>query len=577
MNDVLVEILEQVKLGKISEVDAEVQYLEVIKAQSNESSDVNDHAYRSIEMIKAGTDVEFRMFLFLPFGFGNETVSWSWSNAFKQMHNVEVWIISASDILDWQQLVSYFTESMASLCDLPFVVYGHSMGGIIAYEVLVELQKIYGLSPILFIPSSVAPPSVFEKLKLLSPFYNITQKMAMSDCRELLQYSQIILPLRSGVTPMSDEGLNCDINLIKTYEHKHSEKTLSCPITALQANNDILLQEGVTLSLWQKFTNGHFFYREVEGTHLYFMNPPQSFFVMIKEVLANYNSVADQHFEAKVYQLLSYKIGTQDVHVYPYGMQPKGYLIYMPDGNMAAHIWNISRSETESNDKLKISNSNAELLLSYLAYSGNYEHHNGVIEHSVEVSINPNFVNDTLTRYYDLSDEKMILTTAPLTKKKSRQSKSDEYSELVWIDAKLKEKYSQHPLIGSWELVSYQTEEKEVDNVVLKGQPNGVLLLTKEGFFSMILTSIEQTLPCYDNIILASADEIASAVMSSHSICGHFDIIDSQYIRCFLDVDLHTKSPALLDIRFLLSGQELELLLLSKQGSVQQRQVWRKK
>jgi len=500
MNAQIKKLLEQVQLGELSESEAENQYLRMMKDQTSTAySNIIDNStmdtdrvslqsqfvydYRAIECINKFENPQYRLFIFLPFGFGNGTLSWSWKNAFDNQSNVEVWLMGVSDIPDWQQLVNNLVTNMEPLCHIPFLVYGHSMGGIIAYESLVELERRHGLSPIVFIPSSVSPPDIFERFKVLPPVYEIGKEMAMSDCRNILEKSQIILPLKSGVKPLPDGAIRCDLDLVKTYSHKHGKSALCCPILAIQANNDVLVKDPVSISLWKNHTKSCFRFEEVEGTHLFFMNPPQSFFRTIKSLLNKTGIVKSLPFQAKTYRLITFETGTEEVHVYPFGINPKGYLIYQKDGRMAAHLWSSLRC-SNSSQALGLEtekDQTAEKMLTYLSYTGDYREHQGIIEHTVLASTDPNFDRDNLIRYYHGHGKNIILMTAPLTTKGFRQSKSSAYSKLIWEEVLDETKYAGLWLTGSWLLSAYE----EDGNSVLGDYPAGQLILTEEGYFSM--------------------------------------------------------------------------------------------
>lgn len=565
MNDQIKSLLEKVRIGKLSEVEAEQQYLHLVNTEAKKKNEivvlptdgikeyvsfqdqfVYDH--RKIECINKIENPECRLFIFLPFGFGNETLSWSWKNSLEKEGNLEIWIMGASEISDWRQLVDYLLEHIEPLCHVPFVVYGHSMGGIIAYETLVELERRYQLSPIIFMPSSVFPPEIFERLKVLPPVYEIDNKMDMRTCRDILEKSQIILPLKSGVKPMSDEAIKCDLDLIKTYSHQHDKPALSCPLLALQANNDVLVKDPVSISLWKNYTKGYFSFQEVEGTHLYFMNPPQSFFRAIKYFLKKEEKMIRVPFQPKTYRLISFETGTEEVHVYPYGINPKGYLIYLQDGKMAAHLWSPLRHSNANQTTPDSSGKDlaAEKMLTYLSYTGDYRENQGVIEHSVHASTDPNFDKDYLFRYYHVDEKKITLTTAPLTMKNFRQSKSSVYSKLVWEEVRDEEKYAGHWIIGSWQLSHYE----EDDNHVLGEYPAGQLILTKTGYFSIVGSRQNRNRPRYDNLILASNEELYDAIHTCRSYCGRFELIDENNIFFYIDEGLFPQEAKNVKIKF---------------------------
>lgn len=578
------KILEKVRTGELTDAEARAQYAELLVSITPEKRDAvstnscmddsrcKDDAHltsyedrmtydrRTIEVIKTVKNPTFRLFVFLPFGFGNEAVSWTWKDAFAD--NTEVWLIGACDISDWRQLVSYYVEKMVPLCDVSFAVFGHSSGGIIAYEVLVELEQKHELSPDCFIPSSVSPPRIFKRMKILSPFNEITDEMDMVECRTLLENNHIILPLNSGVKTLSDDAIRCDIELIKTYSDRCSEISLSCPILALQANNDILVKDSVTLSLWKDYTNDYFLFQEIEGTHLYFMNPPESFFQLITSASQNREWPTKDLFEDKIYRLTSFHTGTEDVYIFPYGTQPKGYLIYQADGKMATHLWDSSRNIAESNAEPDYfeKDSAAKMMLTYLSYSGDYKADQGAIDHSVCVSTNPNFINEDLIRYYRFSKQNLTLVTAPLTLKNNKQSQTNTFSKLVWEEIEEESKYAGHPLIGSWSLYTYKDNKEHV----FGRHPKGVLLLTKGGYFSVNIVGENivggnSNLLQYDNLILASDDEINNIIRHSRSYCGRFEITDNKHIVYIIEENILGARQKNIRLRFELSEQQLEL------------------
>lgn len=541
MNDQIKKLLELVQLGELSESEAEYQYLRMMKAETglfeskiNEKPKINpdrvslqgelSYDYRAIECINKLENPQCRLFIFLPFGFGNGTLSWSWKNAFANQGNIEVWLMGVSDIPDWRQLVDHLVANMEPLCQLPFLVYGHSMGGIIAYECLVELEQRYRLSPVVFMPSSVSPPDIFERYKVLPPVCEIGKDMTMPDCRNILEKSQIILPLKSGIKSLPDVAIRCDLDLVKTYNHKHGKSALSCPILAIQANNDVLTKDPVSISLWKNYTKICFRYEEVEGTHLFFMNPPQSFFRTIKSFLNKGLIDGFLPFQPKTYRLISFETGSEEVHVYPFGINPKGYLIYQKDGKMAAHIWSSSRCFNPNHDVVLETGHDrvSEKLLTYLSYTGEYREHQGIIEHNVLASTDPNFDRDTLYRYYTRHGKNITLTTAPLTTKSFRQSKSSAYSKLTWEEVPDIVNYAGHWLIGSW-LLTYYNEDGDSG---LGECPAGQLILTQEGYFSLVIVKQNRNRPRYDNLTLASNEELADAILSCFSYCGRFEVLD---------------------------------------------------
>ncbi|MCP5245665.1 MAG: lipocalin-like domain-containing protein [Burkholderiales bacterium] len=576
MYEQIQNLLEKVHFGELSEAEARAQYLNLIETVVNGEKQDNQvlasniirpvfpaenhansaYATRKIECINHIENPELRLFIFLPFGFGNEALTWSWKNAFSDQNNIEIWLMGASDFSDWQELTDYMVENIKLHCDKPFIVYGHSMGSIVAYETVVKLEQSCQLSPIVFIPSSVSPPEIFERYKILPPVYEIDRSMEMRECREILEKSQIILPLKSGIKPLPDEAIWCDLELIKSYNFQHDQFQLSCPILAIQANNDILIKDAVSLSLWKKYTKESFSLVEIEGSHLYFMNPPQSFFKTVKSFCKKENDKKNNLFTAATYQLVSFEAGTEEVHIYPFGTNPKGYLIYQHDGKMAAHLWQGSRNNLAINvlneGTKKITP--AEKILTYLSYTGAYQEDIGVIEHAVSASTDPNFDNDSLTRYFQIEDNTITLTTAPLTTQNARQSKSNGYSKLIWKQVNNQAKYADHWCVGSWPITVFE----EDGNRILGDHPDGLLILTAEGIFSLVAVLRDRNRPYYDNLVLATNEELNDAIHTTRSCCGHFEVIDHNHFVFYIEQGMLETNIKKINIQLVFSQRQLK-------------------
>lgn len=530
MENALVELLEKVQLGLISEDDAEKQYQTIYAKKHADETDLYD--IRFIEKIKSSTCISSRLFVFLPFGFGNQSASFSWRHAFEHEKELEVWLIGASNISAWPALIDLLVEKIAPMCDEPFAVYGHSMGGIVAYEVLIELQKRYELSPTLFLPSSVVAPFIFERLKYTSPIYELNDRMEDSEIRQILQASQVILPKSSGIKPLSDKELRNDIKLVKQYTFQHQQQKLRCPVYALQANNDILVKDPIGVSLWEQCTSEDFNFKEIEGSHLYFMNPPICVFTLIRNSLnigldsPTSHSNEKSQLSTKVYRLDSFSTGTEDVAVYPYGIKPKGYLVYQAEGTMAAHIWNPAREERVTTKDKATESHLIESCISYLAYSGKFQIDDGIVAHDVLSSTDPNFEGDTLLRYLNVNrkTKKIILNTAPLTFLERHQNKASGFSRLVWNECLPSTAPShisqQHALSGTWRLKNYRNKQ----GYALGDSPKGTLIFTECGFFSIVISAKNRNRPKFDNLNYASNNELRSVADSVISYCGQYQV-----------------------------------------------------
>jgi len=210
-----------------------------------------------------------RLFCF-PYAGGSSMIFRTWCNSLP--HNVEVCAVEypgrgrqmqSPPIAQLEPLVKAIASSVLPYLDKPFAFFGHSMGGLVSFELTRLLRLDYNLKPFrLFICGRRAPqipptkppihvlpdPELLEELRTL----NGTPKAVLEN-PELMQ---IFLPI-----------LRADFAVLETYTYT-PQQPLDCPISifggwqdkevsheALQAWRE---QTIATFSL-QMFDDDHFF------------------------------------------------------------------------------------------------------------------------------------------------------------------------------------------------------------------------------------------------------------------------------------------------------------------------------
>lgn len=98
---------------------------------------------------------------------------------------------------------------------------------------------------------------------------------------------------------------------------------------------------------------------------------------------------------------------------YPMGEKPIGYILYTPDGYMAAEVMMGEPEKFAEDDRTGASESEkAKAFDNFLAYGGPYEYKGDHLLHHVEVSSFPNYVGTTQKRNITWTGEDtMILST----------------------------------------------------------------------------------------------------------------------------------------------------------------------
>lgn len=142
-----------------------------------------------------------------------------------------------------------------------FVIYGHSYGGIIAFELCRLLRRKYGITPIHFFASATMPPQLTGKwknqdsMRESSITSNSVQKiLGLLSYIDDAEFVNKILP-----------GMRRDMPLLMSYEYQE-EETLSCPITVFSAIEDEVTQVD-EMTRWEELTTSRFQQFLVHGDH----------------------------------------------------------------------------------------------------------------------------------------------------------------------------------------------------------------------------------------------------------------------------------------------------------------------
>ncbi len=158
-----------------------------------------------------------------------------------------------------QPLVADLSDAILPLLDRPFALFGHSMGGLIAFELARRLIHSDQVPAKLFVSGCVAPhlqfPRAFSQLRGDSFFQAVAELNGMPDA--LLADAE----LRRLILP----ALRADFVLTESYVLE-SSLPLSCSIVAYGGSEDPLLTPEA-LEAWNRYTSSKFRLRMVPGDH----------------------------------------------------------------------------------------------------------------------------------------------------------------------------------------------------------------------------------------------------------------------------------------------------------------------
>jgi medium-chain acyl-[acyl-carrier-protein] hydrolase len=187
---------------------------------------------------------------------------------------------------DLRALARACAIALRPYCTMPFSVYGHCAGALLAYEVAHEMGGRFGLWPDRFIAAAQRAPGAPADERRLDelPDEAFLEEMrrrggipeAVLGNRELLRF---LLPL-----------VRADVALWERYEHR-TLRPLRCPVVALYGKSDDLVGRDLARA-WAAHTEAGCLVRDIEGDH-YFVHREDTARVLADMLAAGGKGEAD--------------------------------------------------------------------------------------------------------------------------------------------------------------------------------------------------------------------------------------------------------------------------------------------
>ena len=183
-------------------------------------------------------------------------------------------------------LVRSIRQALAPYMDKPFVFYGHSMGGLIGFELIRLLRKEGGPQPLHFFVSGCRGPHVIDRERIT---YNLPEPELLEELRTLNgtpeevlenpELIQVLLPI-----------LRADFEVVETYDYS-VERPLSVPISVFGGLQDKKI-ELHHLEAWSEHTTASCSVRMLLGDHFFLRTAQQDLLrVIARELLTIADSI----------------------------------------------------------------------------------------------------------------------------------------------------------------------------------------------------------------------------------------------------------------------------------------------
>jgi surfactin synthase thioesterase subunit len=187
-------------------------------------------------------------------------------------------------IRDINVLADKITEQLARLSDAPTLLFGHSMGATLAFEVAWRLEERGRSAPLGIVASGRSAPGIVRTERV----HQRDDSGIIAEIRYLNGTESTLLE-NEEILRMSLPAIRGDYQAIETYSYTPG-RILSCPVTALTGDSDprTTIEQA---EAWRCYTEGPFRIKVFPGGHFYLSsNIP----AVLAEIAADLEQVINQ-------------------------------------------------------------------------------------------------------------------------------------------------------------------------------------------------------------------------------------------------------------------------------------------
>jgi len=179
-------------------------------------------------------------------------------------------------------LVAALAAAIDDRLGIPYALFGHSLGALVAFELARALRRAGRPEPLrLFVSASRAP----HLPDPAPPLHRASSASLRAELRRLNGTPDEVLASEELMSLM-EPLLRADFAVNETYVHA-AERPLRCPVTVLGGRDDAEVPHDA-LAAWRRHTEGSFTLRLFPGDHFFIETAERSVLEVIASDLASF-------------------------------------------------------------------------------------------------------------------------------------------------------------------------------------------------------------------------------------------------------------------------------------------------
>lgn len=179
------------------------------------------------------------------------------------------------------ELVRGAADALLPFVGKPYILFGHSMGGMMAYELVQELRRRGAAEPVhLFVSGAPAPHRAAE----IPPIYHLPEPELVAEIQRRYRGLPAEVLQSRELLDLLLPRLRADLAVTGTYVWR-SSPPLSCPITAFGGDSDETVSPDM-IDAWREHTAAAFRSRIFSGGHFFLSEHSPAILTALQQAVA---------------------------------------------------------------------------------------------------------------------------------------------------------------------------------------------------------------------------------------------------------------------------------------------------